>query len=618
MNDIAMNRMRTAVRRMHAEARSRWRRLPATFRRLTPFVVVLLVGLFLGSTLLGRGTPPDGDGQDGILAGHGHDDGAEGVEWTCSMHPQIRQPGPGSCPICGMDLIPVSTGSDDGDHGDLPRLTVSDRAAALMAIQVWPAERRDLDGEIRLSGTIGYDETAVHDVVVRTEGQIERLYVNYENAAVRRGQRLADVYSPAILTASQELLQARRAAERGGMADLVEAAAAQLLALGVSRAQVDRILDSGEPARTYALFAPADGVVSDLTGRQGEWLMSGARLMRVAGLGRVWAQFEAYERDLARLRVGAPLQFTVESFPGETFAGTISFIDPVVDGGRRTVRIRVQLDNPGARLKPGMLVRGLAGGTAGADAALVIPATAPLLTGSRALVYVQLPGEPRPTFEAREVTLGARSGPHWEVAGGLTEGELVVVNGAFRIDSELQIRGRPSMMGAPPTHDHGPVMPGDSRTVPVQLSRAAGVQLEQVAVAYLEVANALSRDDAAATRMAARGLGSALRAAELADLDRDAGREWNRVRADMRARAAAMASGSDLELLRRELLPLSEALEGAVNTFQSDQVGPLFRATCPMVDGGVGSWLTRVETIENPYHGASMFTCGSVEGQVAG
>jgi membrane fusion protein, copper/silver efflux system len=596
----------------------RWNELPDRVRRVTPFVVVLVMGLFIGSTVFGRVSAPDSDGHDGIHASTGYEDGGEGVEWTCSMHPQIRQPGPGSCPICGMDLIPVM-GDDQGDHGDLPRLTVSDRAAALMAIQVWPVERRDLAGEVRLSGVIGYDETAVHDVVVRTEGQIERLHVNYENAAVRRGQRLAEVYSPAILTASQELLQARRAAERGGMTDLVEAAAAQLLALGVSRSQVDRILDTGEPARTYTLFAPADGVVSQLAGRQGEWLMGGARLMRVAGLGRVWAQFEAFERDIARLRVGAPLQFTVESFPGETFAGTVSFIDPVVDGGRRTARIRVQVENPGARLKPGMLVRGTAGGTTSADAALVVPATAPLLTGSRALVYVQLPGWDRPTFEAREVTLGARSGAHWEVASGLTEGELVVVNGAFRIDSELQIRGRPSMMGAPPpAHNHGTGSPADARRVPVQLSSAGGLQLERVAAAYLDVAGALSRDDAAGTRDGARRLEAALRGAALPDLDRDAGREWNRMRADMRARASAMAAASDLDQLRRELLPLSEALEAAVHRFQSEQVGPLFRATCPMVDGGVGSWLTRVEQIENPYHGAAMFTCGSVEEQVAG
>jgi membrane fusion protein, copper/silver efflux system len=609
-----MNRTREISRRMERALRQRWALLPARVRQVTPLAVVLLIGLMIGATLF-RTPAAQPDGEEGIRAAAGDDDAGNGIEWTCSMHPQIRQPGPGSCPICGMELIPIATGDDDALHGALPRLTVSDRAAALMAVQVWPVERLDVASEVRLSGTIGYDETQVHDVAIRTEGQVERLYVNYENAAVRRGQRLADVFSPAIQAASQELLQASRAAQRGGMADLVEAAAGQLLGLGVTRAQIDRILESGEPARTYTVYSPADGVVSDLAARQGEWLMAGARVLRVAGLSRVWAQFEAYERDLASLRVGRPLQFTVESFPGDVFAGTISFIDPVVDGGRRTVRVRVQVENPGGLLKPGMLARGQASGPAAAGASLVIPATAPLLTGRRALVYVQLPGFERPTFEARDVTLGERRGSYWEVASGLAEGELVVVNGAFRIDSELQIRGRPSMMGSPP----GPVeLPQDSRLVPAALSPAAGRELARVVDAYLEVAAAMARDDANGARTAARALETALRAAGLAGLDAGAARAWQRERTALQRSAATMAGTADLGALRRELLPLSARVEGIVATFRSDEVGPLYRAACPMVEGREGTWLTRVAVVENPYYGAAMFDCGEVQAKVAG
>jgi membrane fusion protein, copper/silver efflux system len=627
-----MKRMRETRGRLVAAARGKWQQAPERLRRVAPLLVVLLIGLVIGSTVFGRGSAPDPDGRDGIAGASGDHDHGDGVEWTCAMHPQIRQPGPGQCPICGMDLVPVITGDDLADEGVLPRLTVSNRAAALMAVQVWPAERRGLTSDVRLSGSISYDETQVHDVVLRTEGQIERLYVNYEQAAVRRGQRLADIYSPAIVAASQELLQARRSAERGGMPELVEAAAAQLLALGVSRGQVDRILDTGEPARAFTLYSPGDGVVAELAGRQGEWLMAGGRLMRVAGLGRVWVQFDAYERDLARLRVGQHLQFTVEAFPGEVFAGPIAFIDAVVDGGRRTARVRVQVDNPGLRLKPGMLARGQAasagGGGGAGDGAIVIPATAPLVTGQRALVYVQLPGLARPTFEPREVTLGARHGAHREVTSGLAEGELVVVNGAFRIDSELQIRGRPSMMGGPPVqHDHGAAGPGgapnsgigdipDRGRVPIQLSAAAGRQLEAVMVAYLDVAGALSRDDAGAARAAARTLDRALVAAELTGLGSDEARAWARIRGGMRQRAARMATASDLEGLRRDLLPLSELAERAILSFRSDQVGPIFRAVCPMVNGMDGIWLTRVEAVENPYYGADMFDCGEVQEKV--
>jgi membrane fusion protein, copper/silver efflux system len=605
--------MRTLDRRIGRALRRRWQHAPAGVRRVSPFLLVLLIGMMIGSTLFNRVGKVPTDGEDGIRAANNDDGTGEGIIWTCAMHPQIRQPSPGTCPICGMTLIPLVQQDDDhAGSAHAPRLVVSERAAALMSVQVWPVERVGAQGEVRLSGTIGYDETQVHDVVVRTEGQVERLYVSYENAAVRRGQRIADIYSPAIHAASLELLQARRAATAGGMPELVEAAASQLLAMGVGRAQVDRILDSGEPARTVSVFSPADGIVSELAARQGEWLMAGGRLMRVSGLSQVWAQFEAYERDLARLRVGAPMQFTVEAFPGRIFSGTIAFIDPVVDGGRRTARVRVQVPNPGGSLKPGMLVRGQGGSTAASPAAtLAIPATAPLLTGQRSLVYVQVPGTERPTFEAREVTLGERRGGYWEVTSGVAEGELVVVNGAFRIDSELQIRGQPSMM-APPQQ------PADHGRVPLRLTDAAGRELERVVTAYLDVTLALSRDDAAASRRAAGALGNALAAAGFSGVDAAGAADWQRARDAMRQRAGTMARTSDLPTLRRELVQLSERLEAAIRHYPTERVGPLFRIVCPMVEGRTASWLARQEVVENPYYGAAMLDCGEVEGKVAG
>jgi membrane fusion protein, copper/silver efflux system len=303
----------------------------------------------------------------------------------------------------------------------------------------------------------------------------------------------------------------------------------------------------------------------------------------------------------------------VEAFPGRVFTGTVAFIDPIIDAGRRTARVRVQLANPGGVLKPGMLVRGQGGASpANASAVLTVPATAPLLTGRRALVYVQLPGTARPTFEAREVSLGERRGDHWEVLSGVMEGELVVVNGAFRIDSELQIRGQPSMMA--PT----PQSPADHGRVIAPLSVAAQLELERVVTAYLDVTLALTRDDAAAARRAARALEAALGAADFNGIDPAAAAEWGRARNAMRPRAAAMAGTSDLAALRRELVQVSDRLEHAVRAFPAEGVGPLFRVVCPMVDGSEGSWLARAAVVQNPYFGASMLDCGEVTAQVAG
>ena len=566
----------------------RWKALPPRIRHVIPPALILIFGIWLGSALFSERA------EDRATA----DAAGESTvnEWTCSMHPQVRSHEPGNCPICGMALIPVQGGGGHS-YGSIDQVSISEHAAALMQVQVRPVERRSIEGSIAVNGRIEFDERRVHDVVVRTEGQIEQLHVNYTLAPVRQGQRLAEIYSPAVLAASPELLNARRS----GMTELVSATRSQLQLLGISEEQISSIESSGEPMRTYTLFSPVGGVVTDLTARQGEWVSPGSRLMRVGSVGTVWAIFDLYESDLRNVRSGQTVIFSVKSFPGETFRGTISFVEPVVDSDRRTARARVQLANPGGRFRPGMLARGQIERSNGGDAPLVIPRSAPLITGTRALVYVQVPGMEAPTYEPREVVLGGRTGDFYEISAGLQEGELVVVHGAFRLDSELQIRGGRSMMQRET---------GGQELPPIEHSER--IPLGDVVDAYVDLVDALAADDAAGAHGAESTLDQALRAVDASDA------AWLRLRGRMTSAISAMHGGPGMAPVREHLPELTDALEEAVTSLGRD-VGTLHRAHCPMAFDSEGAdWLQRSTSISNPYFGEEMPTCGSITATLSG
>ncbi len=420
------------------------------------FRVVAALLLLLTAFWIGRSSVRE--------AAHDHEAAAENAEgepqmYTCSMHPQVRTPDPDEkCPICAMDLIPVPRDEDDADDDvDMPRLRVSRRAAALMDIQTQPAARRTLKMELALFGAVGPDESRVVQIAARTDAYIEKLLANTPWHPVTAGDVLAELYSPAAVTAMQELRMARE-----GSTAMREAARARLLRMGLNEGQLDEIENADAAPRTFRIVSPVDGMVQELSTREGEWLREGQSLVRLVDLSQVWINLEAYERDLPWIRPGETISFTVQSLPGETFEGTVTFIEPVVHARTRTVNLRVEAANPDGLLKPGMFVAATLYATLGdadTELPLLVPASAPLVMGRRALVYVKVPDTDRPTFEPRHVTLGPRTRDFWVIASGLQEGELVVVNGQFKIDSELQIRGRPSMMAPegddPPAHDHG-------------------------------------------------------------------------------------------------------------------------------------------------------------------
>ncbi|MFH1502462.1 MAG: efflux RND transporter periplasmic adaptor subunit [Candidatus Eisenbacteria bacterium] len=395
---------------------------------------------------------------------------ADGTVWTCSMHPDVRQPGPGDCPICGMDLIPVETEPEDTGPR---RLTVTDAGRKLMEVETAHVRRTVVDVEVPMVGAVTYDEGRVERIAAWVGGRIEKLHVDYEGALVRAGEPMVDLYSPGLVAAQEELLRAadayRRARESASTSEdralaTLEAVRERLVQWGLSPAQVRAIEEGGEATEIVTLVAPVGGTVVEKSVTEGAYVQMGAPLYTIADLSRVWIELEAYESDLTWISGGDRVTFRTDAHPGRTFEGTVEFVDPVVDPMTRTVGVRVEAANDGGLLKPMMFVRATAVARFGTHGAppLVVPATAPLLTGTRAVVYVEVPGEDVPTYEGREVVLGPRAGDYYVVESGLAEGELVVVEGAFKIDSALQIRAKPSMMspddgGAAPalTHDHG-------------------------------------------------------------------------------------------------------------------------------------------------------------------
>jgi Cu(I)/Ag(I) efflux system membrane fusion protein len=465
-------------------------------------LAVGLLGLVIGFALRGcfLSTPPSGDAVKMQATGE------RAEVWTCSMHPQIRQPKPGKCPICAMDLIPVNGGGEEKTGPS--ELVMSPSARKLAEIRLAPVERRFVEVAVRMAGKVQLDETRVAHIAPRVSGRIDRLYVNFIGVPVKRGDHLADFYSPELVSAQQELIQAGKAVrgfgDGGAVAGLdsaramLDSAREKLRLWQLTPEQIADIERSGKPRDHLTFYSPLAGVVVErMDTFEGMYVETGMKLFTVADLSRVWIKLDAYESDLVWLRYGQPVTVQVEAYPGETFSGTIAFIDPVLDPMTRTVKIRVNAENGGGRLKPEMFVHAvvavrstetgkviqpnLAGkwispmhpeivkddpGTCDvcgmplvpaeelgyatnepnrAEAPLVIPASAPLITGERAVVYVAVPGK-EGVFEGREIVLGPKARDFYLVRSGLKEGDLVVVNGGFKIDSSLQIQGRTSMM----------------------------------------------------------------------------------------------------------------------------------------------------------------------------
>jgi len=616
---------------------------------LAQFLVVFGLGFLLASNLLSSSEPRQPPAGGAAAPGAQ----AEATTWTCAMHPQIRRDGLGQCPLCGMKLVPVSKSSSG-----IRTIVVSPEARALMSIETAAVERKYLATEIHMAGKVDYDETRLAYITAWVSGRLDRLYADFTGVEVKKGDHMVYIYSEELYAAQEELIQALKYAgerpsstNRLGLAnlDFAESAREKLRLLGLTEDQIKEIGRQNRPTDHLTIYSPVGGVVIEKLRQEGERVRLGDRIYTIADLSQVWVHLDAYESDLPWIRYGQDVTVTTEAYPGEKFLGRIAFIHPVLNDKTRTIKVRVNVPNLDGRLKPDMFVHAVVrpkialGGrvmdpslagkwvspmhpeivkdqpgtcdicgmplvraetlgyvTAEPDEKskpLVIPKSAALVTGTRAVVYVELPGVPsgldtafnavsgamkkgnvakiqeafalfgqfldRPydqpatqyarqlwnhyadllgkdamagqrvqqtedakraftslqetmddlgeqfspsdqsTYEGREIVLGPRAGDYYIVKSGLQEGELVAAHGNFKIDAEIQIQAKPSMMtpkgGGGGGHDHGgsgKKAAGDQHTghktvLPAEFYQ----QIDRLAAAYQQVTDAVKAED---------------------------------------------------------------------------------------------------------------------------
>lgn len=366
----------------------------------------------------------------------------KGTIWTCAMHPQIRLTEPGKCPICGMDLIQLN---QERTSTDPNAIHLTKESAQLANVLTSVVSKQNPVKDIRLFGKVQADERLLQSQVSYLPGRIEKLLVNFTGEVVRKGQTLAVIYSPELVTAQQELLET--VSTKNTQPILYEAAKDKLRHWKLSESQISAIESSGKVKTEFEVFANTSGIVSARLVNNGDYVSPGSVLFDVADLSNIWIMFDAYESDLPYLSQGQKVSFTIQALPGAEYSGNIEFIDPVIDPVTRVAKVRIEIHNLGGKLKPEMFATGMVNANLTQyKGKLVIPRSSVLWTGKRSVVYVKLAGSDEPVFKIREIELGPMLGNSYVVENGLSDGEEIVTQGAFSVDASAQLEGKTSMM----------------------------------------------------------------------------------------------------------------------------------------------------------------------------
>ncbi len=603
-----------------------------------------------------------------ISAGGGvgtSDSSAREQVFTCPMHPQIRQPNPGRCPICGMALVVATAGG-----ADLNELSVIIEPAQrrLANIETAPAKRETVSATIQTVGAIAIDESRMATIAAYIDGRLERLFADYTGVDVEEGTHLSVIYSPELHEAQVQYVETKKALRsqtstsnstiRQAQERLAANTRQRLVELGMTEEQLAELDETQEAQSRLTIYSSIRGTVIEKLAVEGKYVKAGEPIYRIADLSTVWLMLELYPEDAARIRYGQRVEAEMQSLPGQVFNGRVAFIDREVNRKKRTVGVRVEFLNNDGDLRPGdyanatiYLPIGQQGEVYDSELAgrwispmhpqiisdtpgecticgmdlvpttrygysnvpveqpisLYVPRSAVLMAGSSSVVYVETePG----LFEIRVITLGPILRDKVVVLGGLKEGELVATAGNFLIDSQMQLAGKPSLID--PTRAivaqrerKKPLEFEDVRVVSV--AGEAGKNLESLFGAYFNTQQSLASDQEPMEADANRLHQLAILLESDTSLSEEARSELEAI-----AKHSEHLHHLDLDKARHEAFrPISHAVVKLASLVRGDAARqPFHHMFCPMVKGGAGDWLQATGVLRNPYYGSEMLTCG--------
>jgi Cu(I)/Ag(I) efflux system membrane fusion protein len=381
-------------------------------------------------------------------AGEGEKAAQGKVLYTCPMHPFIIKDKPGSCPICGMTLVKkIETPAAGGKEAEMAgHVSLSPTQMVLANVATTEAKAMPLSKEIVATGIVQYDQSRQAKVTAWVAGRIDRLHVNTVGSYVSKGRPVAEIYSPDLVSAQQEYLLALKSREQfkkspiqsisQGGEGLVASARQRLKLMGVKDEQIAGLEKAGQPNIRLPIYTPLSGIVIEKIALEGQYVNVGDPLFSIADLSTVWVEVEVYENEFPNIKIGQAVDILSQSYPGKTFRGRVTFVYPFLDPKTRTVKVRVEIPNPGLKLKPDMFVNATIKVPLGSS--IVVPVSAVMDTGQRQVVWVETkPG----MFAPRDVKVGARSGDNVQIMSGLNAGEKVASSGGYLIDSEAQLKG---------------------------------------------------------------------------------------------------------------------------------------------------------------------------------
>lgn len=570
----------------------------------------LVIGVIMGWLIFGRANT-------NVIneVGHAIAEDTETI-WTCSMHPQIRKGEPGDCPICGMDLIPLE--SKDGEL-DPMAVSMSPTAMQLAQIQTMVVNKGKADKSIRLNGKVQADERLLSTQSSHIPGRIEKLSVNFTGEFVSAGQVLANVYSPELVTAQEELFEAKKIKET--QPALFNAAKEKLKNWKLSDKQIDQIVKSNKTIEQFPILANVSGYVTKKMVNLGDYIKQGEALYEIADLSKVWVLFDVYESDMTWINKGDAVIYTVQSIPGKTFKGRISYIDPVINPKTRVAKARLEATNKGLMLKPEMFATGtIEAITNTGNASLIVPKTAVMWTGKRSVVYVMQMSAQGVSFVMREVTLGPELGESYVIEEGLQPGEEIAINGTFSIDAAAQLAGKPSMMNpeggvAMTGHNHGGNTNSNMEKMPVSskkttLSEDAKKSLQPLFDNYFKLKDALASDDFEDAKASGVAMNNSLGKIDMNLFKGDAHSLWMQQSTALKPSLQHIEHLGDIKAIRGKFISISNLMIAIAESFAPLSTA-IYIQNCPMADSNKGAdWLSLDKEIQNPYFGESMLSCG--------